>query len=109
MKSLPTHAMIRGLDWQIKRVPGTHPAIAKDENNPDRPYYGLCDKYGEYGGELTMYVNKNSTLQVQWETLWHEVFHAISWGFKPFNLKHEMPIEILAGEVLSLCRQWDFL
>ena len=109
MKTLPTHALIRGIDWEIKRVDGEHPALKKDQFLKERQYYGCCDKYGDYGPDCTLYTLKGISLQVAWETLWHEVFHAICWGFKPFDLKKEMPIEILAGETLSLCRQWKLL
>lgn len=106
---LPTRGMIRGIFWDIKRVTGEHPVLKRDKFVKDRDYYGCCDKYGDYGPPCTIYVRKDLKGQIAWETLWHEVFHAIGWGFKPFDMKKEVFVEITAGEVLSLCRQWGLL
>lgn len=109
MRAIPTEAWVRGLRWTIKQVPGSHPVLEKDAYSKEREYYGCCDKYGDYGPELTIYIREGLSRQVSWEVLWHEAFHAIAYGFKPFDLKKEVPIEIMAGEVLSLCRQWHLL
>lgn len=109
LPALPKKVIIRGLIWCIKEVPGDHPVLEKDAYSKERQYYGCCDKYGDYGPELTIYIRKGLSLQVGWETLFHELAHAIAYGFKPFDLKKEMPVEIFAGEVFSACRQWHLL
>jgi len=111
MNSLPKEGYVRGLKWTVKRVDGNHPALVNESKSDKdvRPYYGMCDKFGYYGPELTIYVRKGLTPQVAWETLIHEFAHAIQWGFKPFDLTKEMPVEIFAGEFFGLLRQWKLL
>ena len=109
MKELPSSVTIRGIRWNIKRVNNNHPALKRDKYSKERDYYGCCDKWGEVGPECTIYVRKDLTDQIAWETLLHEMLHAIAYGFKPFDLKYETPVEIAAGELLSILRQWKFL
>lgn len=109
MNRLPTEAYIRGLKWTVTRVDTNHKALEKDAYTKERGYYGCCDKYGDYGPELTIYVRASASPQVAWETLWHECVHAIAFGIKPFDIKREMPVEVIAGEIMSLCRQWGLL
>lgn len=111
MNPLPNDAYIRGLKWTVKRVAGDHPALVNESTSEKdvRPYYGKCDKFGDDGPELTIYVRKGLAPQVAWETLIHESAHAIQWGFKPFDLTKEMPVEIFAGEFFGLLRQWGLL
>ena len=101
--------MVRGIEWSVVRADNNHPALEEDAYSKERAYYGCCDKYGDYGPECTVYVREGLSPQIAWMTLWHEFIHAVAYGFKPFDMKKEVPVEILSGEILSLCRQWGLL
>ena len=86
----------KGMKWKIHKV--------KEESPTLKDFSGKTDV-----DSLSIYIPSNCLPEIQWQILFHEIFHVIAQGFHELELTEEWGVSAASGELMSIIRQLGLL
>ena len=86
----------KGAKWKIHKI--------KEGDGSLKDYSGSTDVKS-----LSIYIPSDCLPELQWQILFHELFHVIAYGFHEIDLTEEWGVSAASGELMSILRQLGIL